>query len=266
MRAESRIRLLNYITRAPIDSPVAVVFSHAAALNWLEPHFSDLGLDYADELTRLGYRADVIPSTEIALGSLRVEKDVVTYGAQRYRALVLLNAENEPRETFEFLKRAAASRTVTFQRGGSLPAGVYDGAAPARVARWLDGAYVAHPLQPADLARLTDGTCILARGEHDPTGDPIDETFYCGERKVTARSTGVFAIRFNSAGEIEALAASGLRHLEAGAVRLDLDPGLDVAIWRNAQGEREGVVQRVTAVPAEVRALATRWTAIGSVP
>jgi hypothetical protein len=263
MRAEARVRLLNYVTRAPIDSPVAIVFNHRAALNWLEPHFGDLGCDYADELARLGYRADVIPSSEIGVGALRVEDGFVTYGKQRYRAVVLLNAEGG---MLDFAARAAASRTLAFQRGPSPAPGVYDGASPSRVARWLDGAMTAHPLQPKDLALLTDGTCILARGGHDPAGDPIDETFYCGNRKVAVRAAGVFAIRFNASGGIDALAASCLRHLDAGSTHIDLDTGLDVAVWHNAKGESEGVVQRAADVPVAVRTLAARWTRIDSIP
>jgi hypothetical protein len=266
LRAETRIRLLNYIARAPIDSPVAVVFGHAAALNWVEPHFADLGLEFADELARLGYRADVIPSTEIHSGALRVERDWVAYGAQRYRALVFLNRAHEPRDTGEFLRRAASTRTLVFERGGAPIPGVYAATSPGRVARWLGGSYTAHPLQPADLAMLTDGTCLLARGEHDPAGDPIDAAFVCGGRRVTARATGVFAIRLRGSGEIEALAASELRRLEVGAVKIELKQPTDVALWRNAKGEMEGMVQRAAEVPAELRGLASRWSFLGSIP
>jgi len=266
MRAGARIRLLNYITRAPIDSPVAVVFGHAAALNWVGPHFADLGLEFADELARSGYRADVIPSTEIESGALELRDEWVVYGAQRYRALVFLNPDFEPPGTFAFLKRAAGSKTLVFKRGGEEIPGVYDSPSPGRVARWLDGSYRAHPLQPADLSLLTDGTCLLARGEKDPGGDPIEETFYCGGRRVAARATGVFAIRFTSTGDLDALAASGLRFLEAGKLRIELAQPVDTALWRGADGRMEGVVQRAQAVPAALRGLAARWSFLSSIP
>jgi hypothetical protein len=50
-------------------------------------------MDYARELGRLGFPADVIPSSEIQSGALRLGDDgFVTYGAQRYRGLVVLNS------------------------------------------------------------------------------------------------------------------------------------------------------------------------------
>jgi len=224
VRAENRIRLLNYISQAPRDCSVAVVFGHRAAANWLGPRFGDLGIDFAEAMWREGFPADVIPSTEIESGALSIDKDDwLRYGAQRYRALVFLNTEYEPGATFEFLRRAARSRTITFLRDTAANAGVIDGAGldptPERVATFLGGSHTPHD-NPPDLARLTDGTCILARGERDPAGDAIDETFYCGSTKVHARATGVFAIRVSGAGELRALAGSDVRLVEAGALRL----------------------------------------------
>jgi hypothetical protein len=249
-----------------VDSPVAIVFGHTAALNWVEPHFADLGLDFAAELARSGYRSDVIPSTEIESGSLKLQDDWVTYGAQRYRALVFLNPSHEPKQTFDFLKRAAGSRTVVFKRGGDDIPEVYESLSPVRIAQWLDGSHRPHPLQPPDLSLLTDGTCVLARGEKVPSGDPLNETFYCGPVKVTARATGVFAIRFKPSGELDALAASDLRFLEAGKLRIQPAQPVDLALWRNAGGAMEGVVQRAQSVPPELRGLAARWSFLSSIP
>lgn len=123
MRAESRIRLLNYITRAPVDSPVAVIFSHSAALNWMGLHLGDLGLDVARDLERYGYRTDVIPSSEITAGALRVDQTFVRYGAQRYRAIVLLNTLNEnsrhpivPRASHKVEHRSVRARSESASR------------------------------------------------------------------------------------------------------------------------------------------------------
>jgi hypothetical protein len=252
LRAENRIRLLNFITRAPLDCPVAVVFGHAASMNWLGPHFGDLGVDFAEELWKAGFPADVIPSSEIENGSLRLREDgYLGYGAQRYRALVFLNTLYEPAGTFEFLKRAAGSRTTLFVRGGGVDV------APSRVAQFLKGSYTAH-YNPPDLARLTDGTCVLARGEKDPGGDPIEETFYCGATKVTVRATGVFAIRMVR-GELRSLAASELRSVEAGGLRLQLSTPLDVALWKDEKGEYHGVVQGAAAVPEQLQKLTRDW-------
>jgi hypothetical protein len=264
VRAENRIRLLNYVSQAPRDCPVAVVFGHAAAANWLGPRFGDLGIDFADALWREGFPADVIPSTEIESGALRLGEDGrVRYGAQRYRALVFLNTEYEPRATFDFLRRAARSNTVTFLRDTAAAAGVVAGAgldpAPERVAAFLGGSYTAHD-NPPDLARLTDGTCILARGERDPAGDAIDETFYCGATKVRARATGVFAIRVSGAGELQALAGSDVRLVEAGPLRLEFAQPVDFALWRDGKGVPHGVIQGEAPVPGPLLRLTKDWT------
>ena len=53
MLANSRLRLLNFITKAPVDSPVAVVFGHACAMNWAGPSYDDVGLGLTNSLTVL---------------------------------------------------------------------------------------------------------------------------------------------------------------------------------------------------------------------
>ncbi|MCE5307585.1 MAG: hypothetical protein LLG20_08070 [Acidobacteriales bacterium] len=263
VRAEDRIRLLNYVSRAPRDCPVAVVFGHAAATNWLGPRFGDLGMDFAEAMWREGFPADVIPSTEIESGALKIDDDgLVRYGVQQYRALVFLNTEYEPRGTFEFLRRAARSSTVTFVRDTAAAAGIISGAGldptPERVAVFLRGSHTLHD-DPADLARLTDGTCILARGERNPAGDAIDETFYCGKTKVRARATGVFAIRVSRAGELQSLAGSDVRLVEAGKLRLEFTQPVDFALWRDAQGALHGVVQGNAPVPDRLLQLTKDW-------
>ena len=87
---ESRIRLLQLVTYAPIDCPVAVVFGHACAMNWAGPAYDDVGLAVTDALWQAGYYADLIPTSEIASGALKIAEDgSVTYGRQRYAAAVL---------------------------------------------------------------------------------------------------------------------------------------------------------------------------------
>ena len=43
LAADCRVRLLNYISTAPIDCPVAVVFGHPSALNWAGAGLADAG-------------------------------------------------------------------------------------------------------------------------------------------------------------------------------------------------------------------------------
>lgn len=286
MRAESRVRLLNYISRAPLDCPVAVVFGHAAATNWVGPHFGDLGVDFAEDLWAAGVRADVIPSTEIDTGALKIGEDgQASYGLQKYSALVFVNPEFEPDSTFEFLRKAGRSKTRLFIRGRRTM--TFDGKArdekdmivesagtdptPSRVAQALDkwhaplmAQYQVEVPPLADQSRLTDGTCFLARGEKDPTGDPIDETFYCGFYRVKAKATGVFAIKLSPKGELESLTASDLRSVDAGEFRLELQEPVDLALWRE-NGRLRGVIQGLPKPPPALLELTKEWTVLHNV-
>lgn len=291
MRAETRIRMLNFITKAPLDCPVAVVFGHAASLNWVGPDFGDLGWSFAHRLREEGFPADDIPSDEIQSGHLRITKDgFVAYGPQRYRALVFLNPEYEPTSTFDFLRRAAASNTFVFIRGTSKY--TFDGRrrnpaeslvpeagidpTPASVAKFLYGqVYPAgnpHPSSPKDLVYLTDGTAIIARGgDKNPSGGEIHQTFYYGKQPlqwqyparriwpVTVQATGVFGIRISNTGAVEALAASGLRSVAVGKFRLNLAQSTDVALWHDQDGQWRGAIQGVTAVPPPLLRLTKSW-------
>lgn len=69
MRGERRVRLLQYIQRAPLDCPVAVLFGHTAAMNWAGPVYNDVGLSLTDALWRQGYPADLIPIEECRSGA-----------------------------------------------------------------------------------------------------------------------------------------------------------------------------------------------------
>ncbi len=286
MRAESRVRLLNYISRAPLDCPVAVVFGHAAALNWVGPHFGDLGVDFADELWAKGVRADVIPSTEIETGALKIGPGgQVSFGAQNYQALVFVNPEYEPDSTFDFLKKVGRSNTKLFIRGrrtltfDGKPRGakemIVDSAGadptPARVAQsFMRGqsaplaAWRVEVSPLADQSRLTDGTCFLARGERDPAGDPFEETFYCNDFRVRAKATGIFGIKLSPKGELESLAASELRFVEAGNFRLELSEPVDLALWRE-NGRLRGVIQGAPKPPAALLELTRDWTVLQNV-
>jgi hypothetical protein len=280
MRAESRVRLLNFITQAPLDCPVAVVFGHAAALNWVGDHFGDLGVDFAEELWDRGLPTDVIPSTEIESGALKLGADgSVAFGTQRYRALVFVNPNYEKPATFAFLRRVAASKTALFLRGrattgwdgrplplseASIP-NAHANPTPSLVAEFLWNWHSPRHKQPSDLATLTDGTCILARGEKNPSGDDIREDFTCGSTEVHVEATGVFGIRVGPAGCLQAMAASGLRRVDAGGFHLNLPVPTDFALWRDAAG-MHGAVQGASAVPEELLRLTKDWLKLDLAP
>lgn len=118
MRAENSIRLLNFISESPVDCRVAVVFGHAATVNWAGAYHNDVGMKLADTLWFSGYPADLIPTSEIENGSLKVDEEGwICYGKQRYTAVVLYHPEYEKHTTGDFFNRASKGHTRLFRIG-----------------------------------------------------------------------------------------------------------------------------------------------------
>jgi hypothetical protein len=90
---------------------------------------------------------------------------------------------------------------------------------------------------------LLDGTQLALAGEKEVTGDPIRTTLAVGKREATFDCLGVAAVRLAEDGSLDAMAAGGLKHLRAGHVEITLDKPIDVALWRDAQGNLHGVLQ-----------------------
>ena len=292
MRANARIRLLDFITRTPLDCPVAVIFGHAAAMNWAGPHFNDVGLALTDALWRAGQPADIIPSSEIASGALRVGKDGwLQYGSQRYAAAVLYHPEFEPEATAAFVRSVAKGSTAIWRVGewtqdfGAQPFAprlpkllksgrdVADcaaqvlahlrerGVVPQTPATDTIGWDVRTAAPPrAGQCRLIDGTVIWLAGVERLAGDVIEVSQPVNGHDITAKATGVLAMRFDRIGKLETLAAGGLSRFQGGGLDIVLDPPLDLAVWRDAAGRWRGVVQDCAgAVPPALLQLTTSW-------
>lgn len=169
LAADCRVRLRNFISTAPLDCPVAVVFGHPAALNWAGPGLADAGLAVIDRLWAEGFYADLIPSSEIAAGALVVGADGrVQYGAQRCDAVVL----------------------------------------------------------------------------YQPQFDAV----------------GVAAVRLDASGQVAALAAGGLKAFACGDLRIELPERADIALWRDAQGQWQGVLQGHTdPIPDALTRITKNW-------
>ncbi len=292
---ESRIRLLQLVTYAPIDCPVAVVFGHACAMNWAGPAYDDVGLAVTDALWQAGYYADLIPTSEIASGALKIAEDgSVTYGRQRYAAAVLYHPEFEQPETAAFFAKASA--TTLFRVGDwtrDFSAKDFDGVAAlppsmtacgdsanaaTRVVETLRGRGIA-PGTPATEhlsnktaspgreghMRLTDGTEVFLSGKTDAAGDPITGTFYMSGRTVTAEAQGVLAVRFTADGQIEALAAGGLKQFTGGGLSLQFDTPVDLAYWHDGEGHAKGALQEgMGTLPKPLSALTQDWVRLAT--
>ena len=294
---ESRIRLLQLITHAPIDCPVAVIFGHACAMNWAGPAYDDVGLGVTDALWQAGYYADLIPTSEITSGALKIAADgSLSYGTQRYAAAVLYHPEFEQPETAAFFNKAAGASTALFRVGGwtrDFSARDFDGVAalPPAMAECGDGADAAArvveslrqrgvvPGTPAtghlpnktacpDLEghiRLTDGTEVFLSGQTNAAGDPITGTFEIAGHEATAEARGILAVRFTADGQIDALAAGGLKQFTGGGLSLQFDAPVDFAYWHDDKGKPKGALQNgSTNLPEVLGVLTKDWTRLAT--
>ena len=295
-RADCRVRLLNYISTAPIDCPVAIVFSHPRVANWADPGTGDAGVAVCDALWKDGYYADLIPSSEIEAGALKLAADGrIQYGPQTYAAVVFYQPQYERPSAGEFFRNASATGKTALYRIGDwtmdfdgnpvdartlLPAAMTasDAAtcAAAIIAQLKASGY--HPQTPCTMrnhsgvgsasmmpkpsgqCRLLDGTIILASGEKDVLGDPIQKTLNVDGQEVAFDAVGVAAVRLDKDGKLEALAAGGLKRFAVGKTTIELPQRIDVALWKDKEGVWQGVLQDYEGdVPKDLAALCKHW-------
>lgn len=278
MRAESRIRLLNYISKSPLDCQVAVIFGHARTMNWDGPLYDDVGMGLVDSLWRLGYPADLIPSSEIQHKQLTIDDEGwIKYGPQRYATVVLYHPEYEAPQTAEFFNKAVDGSTCMFRIGdwtqdfnardfdgnASLPPSMVvmdnidslipevlkvlktNGVEPVTPAIMLTETNFPKSSSPppSGFSRLTDGTLIQIAGRDKVSGDPIHSIHEINGHKVSIDAIGVAAVRLDKNGNVEAMAAGGLESFNGPGLKLKLDVRLDLALWINDKGKWEGVIQ-----------------------
>lgn len=296
IRAETRVRLLNYINPNPLNCPVAVVFGHASAMNWAGPAFEEVGMNLVDSLWRLGIPADLIPSSEIGNKSLRIDQDgFISYGKQRYTAVVLYNPEFENRSIVTFFNRAAKGKTRLYRIGDwtmDFNANRLDGirllpkplqtessieAITTEIPRLLEEKDI--PLQtPATrviegfghcsyappttgFSYLLDGTLLQVAGTKNRAGDTIRSKMTIGKYDVEVDAIGVAAVKLDQRGNMEALAAGGLKSLKTAKFELFLDERVDLALWKNKEGAWEGLMQGCTDdIPAPLLTITSNWS------
>ena len=295
LAADARVRLLNFISTAPVDCPVAVIFGHPSAVNWSSTGFADVGMAVSNCLWCIGFYADLIPSSEIGAGNLKLAADgSLQYGPQRYTAAVLYQPQYERSLVAEFIGKVAAGGKTTLCQVGDwtcdfegrafdvksiLPPQMKPVAADVAVHQTitrLKAAGVAPQTtckmsgaagfrasmmpKPSGQCRLLDGTVILASGEADVMGDPIRTTVHVADHAVTFNAVGVAAVRFDKQGKLEAMAAGGLRKFQTDGLTIELPEPADVALWRDGAGAWHGVLQGWPGpVPAALVAVTGDW-------
>ena len=306
MTGMSRLRMLDFITRAPLDCPVAVVFGHACAMNWAGPSYNRVGLEIASALCSNGYPADLLPSSLIAASALQLDGDgYVCLGPQRYRAIVLYQPEFGDEKELPFFERAARGQSAVFMVGewtrdsearpleanarlGRIVRAHRDDKACAesvaqylseadvprvtswsgRLQGWGQAGRVVHAAPPTEgHTTLTDGTYVRIAGSKDSAGDPINETFTWRGHTVTVDAVGVVAIRFGGDGRVAALAAGGLKSLKTDGLEITMPERADIAFLNEAKGKARGVLQGTTGdVPATLLSITPDWQRLGVPP
>ncbi|MCK3683466.1 hypothetical protein [Maribellus sp. YY47] len=300
MQGESRVRLLNFISESPLNCPVAVVFGHPSAMNWAGPYAEDLGMTLINRLWSEGIPADLIPTSEIENESMQIDEDGwITYGSQRYAAVVLYHPEFEKNSTSTFFQEASTGQTNLFRIGNwtrDFNGQLFDGnaALPSTMkiseniedlikkvqkilkkqkielqtpaSRLLSGfGYASNTPPTQGFCRLIDGTLIQVAAINHPSGDPIESKMKVGKYEVVFNALGVAAVRLDDNGQLEALAAGGLTFFKTGNLSIRLDKPVDLAIWTNDKGELEGVIQgEVEDVPQALLDITQNWTYINS--
>lgn len=300
LQAGARIGLLNLISSAPIDCPVAVVFGHPAALNWAGTGFADVGMNICNDLWKDGLYADLIPSSEIALGNLTLAEDGrLQYGSQRYAAVVFYHPQFEHPAVAEFFRRAASGgKTALFRVGEwtlDFEGHSLDAAAVLPVAmkpltaalavdqvrahlktlgiepqtactmRGVAGFPPSMMPQPSGQCRLLDGTVIIASGEKDVLGDPIQKTIQVNGQAVTFDAVGLAAVRLSKTGQVDALVAGGLRLFKTAEMTLEMPERADVALWHDSNGQWQGALQGTDGpVPGALARITSNWKRLRS--
>ena len=279
MHGNCRIRLLNFITKSAVDCPVAVIFGHANATNWAGPGFNDVGMNVASSLWAEGYYVDLIPTSEISSGSLRIDSQGwLCYGAQRYVAAVLYHPEFEGPETASFFQKAANGSTellgvgqwtkdfdgkprdASWRLPESMKIATNANACVAEVIKFLQkkgtirqepavckigwgGEITAAPPTKGHI-RLLDGTHVFVAGEKDVAGDPIRGNFFIDGHNITIDAIGVAAWRLDNRGKLSALAAGGLKDFRIDSFEIHLEQRVDLAFWQDEQGQMHGVLAK----------------------
>jgi hypothetical protein len=282
-RADCRITMLNFISKSPLNCPVAVIFGHASAMNWAGPAYENVGMKVADAFWAAGYYADLIPSTELQTGALSIDEDGrVKFGTQSYAAVVLCNTEYEGDELAEFLQRAAKGKTILARTGQwtvdfnakpidvetILPAEItlfedidlcsktiinrlkkigLEAQTPATVTlpKWHNLGDTSLALPASGMSQLIDGTKIIVAGENNASGDRICKTIMINGYAVEFDAIGIAAVRLDDEGNLIAMAVGSLKKFKCQKVEITLptDSDIDIAIYKDEQGIYQGVIQ-----------------------
>lgn len=261
--AQSRVRLLNLVTRSHPDVRAAWIFSHEGLVDWSGAGWNDHGRKEIAKCLERGRWVDAYPASEIAPGTFRIdESGYLAVGDQRYTAVVLHRLRPSEKAAFDALVKAGCkTKIMTDANADALCAFLESSGAPLQSpVKKSTKAGTLYP-EPDGTLRLIDGTLVRIRADwENPCGLPIEETLAArgGSVKVSAR--GVAAVRFENS-EVVAFAAGALRKVEGPGLRVSLDEPEDIALLKIG-GKWYGVWQtssREKPLPAALRGLCDNW-------
>ena len=299
MLAESRVRLLNFISQSPLNCPVAVIFGHACTMNWNGPSYDDVGIKLVDRLWTEGIPTDLIPSSEIENHNLTVDdQGWICYGVQRYAAVILYHPEFGRSSIADFFKQASKGRSDLFRIGHwtkdfdgkaiegdkMLPKNMFEAAENEQIVTSVKNILSKQKIEtqtpaikgtPKGFAysfitppttgycHLIDGTYIQVAGTNHVGGNLIQSTVRMKGKIVTFDATGVAAVRLDDQGKVQAIAAGGLKLFRTGNFKIELNKRIDLALWKDKQGNWTGVIQGLKGeVPMELKAITQNWNRI----
>jgi len=84
-----------------------------------------------------------------------------------------------------------------------------------------------------------------------------------GKYEVTFNAVGVAAVKLDEKGQVQSVAAGGLKYFKAGEVSISLDERVDLSFWRTENGAFKGVIQGLEGeIPRQLLAITDDWTRI----
>jgi len=216
----------------------------------------------------------------------------ISYGDQRYTAVVLYHPEFEKSSTAEFFRKANNGNTamgdwtknfngITIDGNNLLPKSMtasnsinniflkilkilrnHNIPCQTPATGIIDNTYFGlrdfnhSSFSPptTGFCRLIDGTIIHIGGTNSTSGDTLHLNFKIKGYDVILDAIGVAAVRLDEKGQLRALAASSLKFFKTGNIKINLDERTDIALWIDPEGEWQGIIQgKEDEIPAELK-------------
>jgi hypothetical protein len=89
-----------------------------------------------------------------------------------------------------------------------------------------------------------------------------------GKYDVSFNAIGIAAVRLDKNGQVQAMAAGGLKFFRARDFYIQLNKRIDLAFWKNEHGEFEGIIQGYEGeIPQSLLSVTKKWVHLkASVP